>query len=116
MEEECTTTDGLIDALPKYLEFRKVVYSLLIYKHDWNFTHEDSFQVYYAKQTKTGFNTSKPLLKAIGRTLFQALKSMESLLLSEKKKRQFAGAKTITQSGTQGSRAIKKTKLWHATT
>ena len=98
MEEECTTTDGLIDALPKYLEFRKVVYSLLIYKHDWNFTHEDSFQVYYAKQTKTGFNTSKPLLKAIGRTLFQALKSMESLLLSEKKSGNLQGRKQLLKA------------------
>ncbi|MDR1198295.1 MAG: hypothetical protein LBK94_04680 [Prevotellaceae bacterium] len=65
---------------------RSTLYHLLICKHDWDISFADSYQMYYARQTKTGFNTSKPLLKAIGKTLNLALNNMNDLLSDESEK------------------------------
>lgn len=101
-------TDELVNHLPKYLivdgKNKATYYCLLIYKDDWDYTFEHSYQVYYAKQTKSGFNTSKPLLKAIGRTLNQALNNMNTLLEDEQQgiiigKKYFKNKKNAKGSG-----------------
>jgi hypothetical protein len=71
------TTDELISHLPKMVKYKKIEYSLIIYKYD------SDYRVYYAKRKAseiTGFDIKKPLLSAEGQNVNETLNNMNIII------------------------------------
>jgi len=74
----------ILDQLPKYIGYNNSPYPLIIQKNDWD-GHDYSWKFFYAKETKHGFSTTKPLVFAQGKSFSETLNNFEKAFQMWKK-------------------------------
>jgi len=68
---------SILDRLPKYIRYKNGdIFSLVIYKNDWD-GHDESWIIMYSKDNKKSLSTVNTILKVNATDFYNALVKME---------------------------------------